>query len=297
MLPKKSLASINETSAPGHKMNKERITVLACGNASGTHRLPLMCIGKSKNPRALKNIAPNALPVYYRAQKSAWMSSDLFEEWFHQNFVPSVERFLASKGLPRKAILLIDNAPTHPGQLENGDITVRFLPPNVTSLIQPMDQGVLEAFKRHYRGFLIRSILQESESSNKSLTDALKSINMKNVIYWCAQSWEKITSVTLQKSWNKLYEGLISEENGEDNDNLQQMVQQIPGCEDIVQSDLNEWLQSDDAELDLTDQDIVDAVLKSSAEADETGVDDSGTIIDRVSADSGFKALEVRTIP
>ncbi|KAK9755047.1 Tc5 transposase DNA-binding domain [Popillia japonica] len=44
MLPQKSLASKQEKSASGHKMNKERITVLACSNASGEHRLPLLCI-------------------------------------------------------------------------------------------------------------------------------------------------------------------------------------------------------------------------------------------------------------
>lgn len=122
MLPEKSLASRDEKSAPGHKMNKQRITVLFCSNAAGTHRLQPMCIGKSKKPRALKDISEKALPVYYRNQKSAWMSSDLFTEWFNQEFVPNVESFLKAKKLPRKAILLIDNAPTHPQNLRNGDI-------------------------------------------------------------------------------------------------------------------------------------------------------------------------------
>ena len=294
MLPKKSLASMQENTAPGHKMNKERITVLACANASGTLKLPLMCIGKSRNPRALKNVKPNALPVYYRAQKSAWMSSDLFEEWFKKQFVPIVEKFLVSKGLPRKAILLIDNAPTHPHQLRSGDIVVRFLPPNVTSLIQPMDQGVLESFKRHYRGFLLRCILEESESSNNSLTDSLKTVNMKHVVYWCAQSWDKITSVTIAKSWNKLYNGIISPEDEEDCENLQELVQRIPGCEDITQCEVNVWLLSDDPELQMSDCDIVNAVLRPGDDADDTEVDTSEPEIDRVTADEGFKAFEVR---
>lgn len=94
MMPSKTLASQEEAAAPGYKKNKERISILACSNASGTHKLPLMCIGKSAKPRAIKHIKPEALPVYYANQKSAWMSRDLFKKWFFDQFVPKVERFL-----------------------------------------------------------------------------------------------------------------------------------------------------------------------------------------------------------
>lgn len=69
MLPNKSLAAKAEMSAPGHKLSKERITVLACSNASGSFCLPLMCIGKSKKPRALKNINQSARKYYTGARK------------------------------------------------------------------------------------------------------------------------------------------------------------------------------------------------------------------------------------
>lgn len=46
MLPKRSLASRDEKSAPGHKMNKQRVTVLFCSNASGSFRLQPMVTGK-----------------------------------------------------------------------------------------------------------------------------------------------------------------------------------------------------------------------------------------------------------
>jgi hypothetical protein len=296
MLPKKSLASATETSAPGHKMKKERITVLFASNASGTHRLPPMCIGKSMKPRALKNIAPNALPVFYRAQKSAWMSSDLFEEWFLKQFVPQVEKFLAEKGLPKKAILLIDNAPTHPSELKSGDIVVRFLPPNVTSLIQPLDQGVIETFKRHYRGLLLRTILQDCGTQSKTINDALKAVNMKHVIYWCAQAWAKIKDETLQRCWRKIYDGLDEEET-ESFENLTEMVQSIPGCEDCNENDVDEWVAADDSE-ELSDEDIVEAVLQPADNTTEVKADDVDDGIGKVTPDDGFNALEVsQTLP
>lgn len=293
MLPQKSLASKQEKSAPGHKMNKERITVLACSNASGEHRLPLLCIGKSKNPRALKNIKAHVLPVSYKNQKSAWMSCEIFTEWFHHEFVPKVELFLKSKNLPRKAILLLDNAPTHPTALGNGDIIVKFLPPNVTSLVQPLDQGVLASFKRHYRGLFLRSLLHE-RNETVSVQEAVKSINMKDVLYWSAQSWDKVKSSTLQKCWNKLYDGIFVSGETESDENLLDLLTEIPGCEAIDNNDVSEWVNSDDLELEYTDDDIVDMVMLPEDDAANEEDNTSDAADDkRVTAEEGFNALDV----
>ena len=51
----KTLVARNEKSANGCKKNKERITVMQCVNSSGTHKLPLMIIGKAKSPRCFKD--------------------------------------------------------------------------------------------------------------------------------------------------------------------------------------------------------------------------------------------------
>jgi hypothetical protein len=56
---------------------------------------------------------------------------------------------------------------------------------------------------------------------------------MKHVVYWAAQAWEKVSDSTLQKSWNKLYEGISTadEETDESYDDLREMLENIPGCE------------------------------------------------------------------
>lgn len=47
------------------------------------------------------------------------------------------KKHLNEKGLPAKAVLFIDNAPTQPGEdeLKSGNIFCKFLPPNATSII------------------------------------------------------------------------------------------------------------------------------------------------------------------
>ncbi|XP_062541874.1 jerky protein homolog-like [Armigeres subalbatus] len=52
--PSSTFFSMDESSAPGRKGNKERVTFMPCANVDGSLKLPLMMIGKSKRPRALK---------------------------------------------------------------------------------------------------------------------------------------------------------------------------------------------------------------------------------------------------
>ena len=156
-LPDSTLATAFEKSADGRKKkNKERITVNACANASGTIKLPLQLIGKAKRPKkCFQRVKMDLLPVQYFARKNAWMNTDIFLEWFQDSFVPYVHKELTSLGLENKAVLVLDNSPANPDAEylvnDDGKITALYLPSNVTSLIQPMDQGVLVTLKRHYK--------------------------------------------------------------------------------------------------------------------------------------------------
>lgn len=71
--------------------------------------------------------------------------------------------FLRENNYPRKAILLLDNAPTHPDEsdLTSGDIRSLFLPTNVITICQSMNQRVLEALKRNYLKILLTSLIEE----------------------------------------------------------------------------------------------------------------------------------------
>ena len=87
------------------------------------------------------------------------LGCSIFKNWFKM-FVPRVKHHLSMKGLPAKALLLMDNAPSHPSTEElcsrDGLIKIMFLPANTTSLIQPMDQGVLYNLKRRYKRICLR---------------------------------------------------------------------------------------------------------------------------------------------
>jgi hypothetical protein len=53
-----------------------------------------MFIHRSLNPRAMKNVDKTSLPVYWRANKKAWMTGILFKRLFFNCFIPEVEAYL-----------------------------------------------------------------------------------------------------------------------------------------------------------------------------------------------------------
>ena len=217
-LPDKTLAFKTANSAPGHKVSKERVTVLICANASGSHALPLFVIGKAQKPRCFNNIFN--LPVVYRGQKNAWMNGDLFTKRFIKDFVPNVEAHQQKTSTEGKTLLLLDNAPCHPASevLEKEaqlagypEFKVMYLSSNVTPLIQPMDQGVIEKMKRMYRKEMQRKLLILDESEEGVLS-ACKKFNIKDCCYMLRDAWKCLTQDNLSRAWKKF---LVDKERGE----------------------------------------------------------------------------------
>lgn len=104
------------------------------------------------------------------------MSTNIFKDWVFLESSCLLQKFLKENNLPRRAVLLLDNAPTQPDadKLTDGDIKAMFLHPNVITICQPMDQGVLGTLKRNYRRKLLSTIIQEIEDGNyevKSITE------------------------------------------------------------------------------------------------------------------------------
>ncbi|KAK8391002.1 hypothetical protein O3P69_016979 [Scylla paramamosain] len=97
-LPRTTLARESEGDVKGFKQSKDRLTVLCCANMAGTHKVKLCMVCKHKKPCCFKNV--NYLPVDYRNQRSAWMTTEIFLDWFKHCFVPSVKENLKKNGLP-----------------------------------------------------------------------------------------------------------------------------------------------------------------------------------------------------
>ncbi|KAG0428084.1 Tigger transposable element-derived protein 4, partial [Dictyocoela muelleri] len=89
----------------GTKQDKTRITLMLGVNPFREKLTPLL-IGKSQNPRVFKNIDLNSFNIMYRANKSSWLTSGLFNE-----YLDLLNEKLKEKD--RKILLIVDNFSGH----------------------------------------------------------------------------------------------------------------------------------------------------------------------------------------
>lgn len=145
---------------PGSKILRDHATLLLCTNAKGDFKCKPLMVYKVQNPRALKGKNLNCMPVHWRWNRKAWMASEIFWDWFHNCFVPEVERYLQSKNLAFRVLLILDNAPVHcHEELENAhpNVEVLFMPPNTTSHPAPQSRH-----NKSFQGTLHKRAIQES---------------------------------------------------------------------------------------------------------------------------------------
>lgn len=114
--------------------------------------------------------------------------------------------------MPNKALLLIDNAPSHPpeNELRSDDelITAMFMPPNVTPLIQPMDQNAIRLTKLFYRNSLLASIV----ATGTDVIEALKKLTLRDAIGYLDSAWQRLEKKTIAKCWTNILSSIGDEE-------------------------------------------------------------------------------------
>ena len=173
----------------GKKKQKERITVALCSNATGTDKLVPLVIGKSARPRCFGKTFDPSVYVKYTHNKKAWMTSAVFQDWLKK-----FNRRMRLAG--RRVILLLDNATSHLSEgLRLSNVVVRFLPPNTTAHIQPMDAGIIRNFKGYYRSLLVRYFLQCIEDGVE------QTVSIKLAITYVKEAWASVKQSTIVNCW------------------------------------------------------------------------------------------------
>jgi hypothetical protein len=126
-------------------------------------------------------------------------------------------------------LLLVDNASGHPKDLHHLNVKVIFLPSNTTSLIQPIDQGIIATFKANYIRRTFQAILEKLDDDPAlTLTMVWKSFTILDCVNNVAAAKEEVRKSTLNCSWRNIWPSVVLEKN-----------QALPALEDEYQRIIN----------------------------------------------------------
>ncbi|XP_063235778.1 jerky protein homolog isoform X1 [Bacillus rossius redtenbacheri] len=311
-MPRSTLCTADNPHS-GMKDSKDRLTVLGCSNAAGTHKLKLLVIGKSLRPRVLKGV--KVLPVEYRATKTAWITSAITTEWF-DSFVRQSRQHCNKIGLDPhcKIVLVLDNCSAHPAAetLDRDNVSVMYLPPNCTALIQTQDQGILLSLKCCYCTEFMKHFLSDL-NGGKTISEIKKEYTIKDVIWSLARAWEGMPASTFHKAWFKLWPTLVYRDEVHDKGNEadfkgfeQKNVNELleyaknitnPELEDLQLQEQNivEWFCVDDnvpVVHHFSDKEILDSVKCNKDDGNNESSSDEDEPHEKISQDECLHHIE-----
>jgi hypothetical protein len=293
----------------GRKRDKTRITAHFCCNSDGSDKLPIWYIGTAKQPRAFQaaHVNINHLNCVWKHNKTAWMNQKIFAEWL---------RWFDNRMRGRKVALLMDNFSAHEAAVKTinssnerlKNTLIIWLPPNATSICQPLDQGIIHSWKCHWKRQWLRYMMSEFDSGR----DPQSSMNVLIALRWGIQSWDlDVSAKTVKNCFDKAFPALAIQKNaGEQGEPLEQadgseetdvnqdiraglqLLEQAQYILDVM--DIQNFLNPADEvvkdSLDEIDQQIV---LQFTPEDEED--DDSDEIIEEIeliSFDEAINALQ-----
>lgn len=271
-LPSKTYA-LKREKCIGGKLSKQRITVLHCCNMLG-HKEPLLIIGKSRKPRCFKNVGPGGLPVKYESNKKAWMTRNIMKGWLG-SFDNKMRRE------DRKILLFLDNATSHTTDVRLKNIKLIFLPPNTTSICQPLDQGIIKCFKTFYRQYVLKNIIANMEDASNAHELASK-INILDAIIWSNMAWNNVTAECIQNCFKKagFGHGIIIDDFEAEDDLPLSVIKEMQIIKDQIcldQVEMTDFITCD-TNVITEDLDDLENHLSSSSEEDEPEIVEEGDI-------------------
>ena len=176
------------------KRGKQRLTAAFFVAADGSKISEPVVIWKSKSTRCFENIRDKTKPsmVHYFSNEKAWMRSEIMED-----ILRLLDRKVQLKR--RKIILFLDNAACHPETLQNNfkNIKLISLPKCTTSRLQPLDAGIIRAFKCKYRKYRLLKYVVSRTDEGKNASEIIQDVNIAKAVHWLQVAWRDLSTETI----------------------------------------------------------------------------------------------------
>ena len=156
----------------GGKVEKHRLSLMLATSMTGQKRRPLI-IHRGKSLLAVNT--QSSRPYDYQSQKNSWMTLQIFEQWLRlwNRELQKEERYIA---------LVVDGYKVHQTRQRYSNFSLYFLPACQTSIMQPLDQGIIRSFKANYRASLLHQKI---------------SLRFPSYVRLICQSWREVSTKTI----------------------------------------------------------------------------------------------------
>lgn len=150
---------------------------------------------------------------------------------FEEIFITCALEFQNLSKILGKILLIVDNSPAHPPLEElngiNENVEVLYLPPNVTALIQLMDQGAISITKKYYKKNLLRRLLFADQIEGADTF--LKNFNLRDCFPLLKNAWSTLQDSTLNKIWKPIFGNscLLNEINSDSLESIHENAEHI----------------------------------------------------------------------
>jgi hypothetical protein len=114
-------------------------------------------------------------------------------------------------------LLIIDNAPGHPQyiNIEDENVQVVFFLPNTTSLLQPLDQGIIKCVKASYANHdfeMFRAAI--NSDTNFQFMECWKSFSISDAINLITPEMDELKPETVNACWKDLWSDVVNDFKG-----------------------------------------------------------------------------------
>ena len=132
--------------------------------------------------------------------------------------------------IDRKILIVCDNFSGH--KVNNlSHIKIHLLPPNTTSILQPLDLGPISTFITNYQAQLADFINDSILNEQLTYAQTIKKISLYEMCRWMRISIDSVPNAAFEKCFDKFlnfdYEKYMNEEENEDKNPLQPNLERL----------------------------------------------------------------------
>ncbi|XP_047494539.1 tigger transposable element-derived protein 1-like isoform X2 [Penaeus chinensis] len=282
-LPGQTFISKKEEFSSGFKARNDRFSLLLCANASGDSRLKPFLVYYTSKLKDLKVTSFQMLPVHWRYNRRASLTTIMFEDWFANCAIPEILAYCKQKNIEEKALILVDSVIGQSDMINeiHPYVKVIFMPSDISPSIQPPDQFAITQFLQLYTKTLLQNMLIFTEGGDEShVEDFLKSYSIKEALFTIRDSWTAIKIPFLNKFWSYVWPGKTQNFTVHPNasgeiQEIRDLANRIPGqgFTDLTEDDIHRHLKSLQEELSTEES----AQMTKATEGDDDNQQDTPT--------------------